>query len=240
MSSTTVTVPLDQSAVLAAVERATAAGLCPANTRRLVGDVFAEEFPFHDGVARASSLHIHIKVADVDALDTAALAGIGAEVERTSTGYVKYHLPEDVNLIFSSFPIAEDDLVVDVADDAMPYVDHMGVDLRDDSDAARAWFSRVPIEASRHGWVHRYQGAPVFGCHAEVEQKHWVYPPDGPTGAGVPIELPLGPLTLHDDYVGCDLRPIDPRHALAGQVAGSLAAACGPVAGGDTTSGCSC
>src|SRR5689334_21569988 len=137
MSSTTVTTPLDPAAVLAAVTRATDAGLCPPDAPRLVAELFDADFPFHDGVVRASSLHIHIKCADVDDLDRAGLAAIGAEVERTSTGYVKYHLPENANLIFSSFPVAEDDLVADDPADAGPYVDHLGVDLRDDSTPAR-------------------------------------------------------------------------------------------------------
>jgi hypothetical protein len=217
--------------LLAAVDDAIAAGLFPAESRPLIEQLFSADFPFAGAVARASSIHVHMKCPDADAIDDAAMARVGAELERMSTGYVKYRTPSGVNLIYSSFPVAEDDLVDPSLEGRPLFVDHLGVDLRTVSEAMQALFDEVPSVAAGAGWLCRYQGSPVFGCHAEVKEKYWVYPPEGPQSARRPIEFPIGPLTLHDDYVGCDLRPIDPRHPLAALAAKATAKACGGPAG---------
>jgi len=183
------------------------------------------DFPFHEAVALASSVHVHTKISDVRALDPVAFAALGGEVERSSPGYVKYRLPGGINLIFSSLPIAEEDLVDPEVTARLPFVDHLGVDLRD-TRRVQAVHSQVPAVAAQSGWGYRYQGSPVLGCHAEVKEKHWVYPPGGPGDWRRPTEFPIGPLTLHEDYVGCDLRPIDPRHPLAARAAHQVATQC--------------
>jgi hypothetical protein len=225
---------LMEDRVLGVIDDARNLGLFPEESRCLLEQLFDDRFPFREAVGRASSLHIHMKCGDVDDLDVAAIVELGAEMERTSTGYVKYRAPNGVNLIYSSFPVAEDDLVDPSLAGRPLFVDHLGIDLRELSDRVQKIFDAIPTVAANAGWLCRYQGSPVFGCHAEVKEKFWVYPAEGPHDSGRPIEFPIGPLTLHDDYVGCDLRPIDPRHPLAAMAARATSNACG----GNTTSSC--
>lgn len=190
--------------------------------RRLLADTDSDaalhlldaDFPFHEAVSLADSVHVHTKIADVKTLDQTLFEAAGGVLERRSPGYVKYRFPGGINLIFSSFPIAEEDLVDPEVLARLPYVDHLGVDMRDTERVLDA-HSQVPAVAQANGWGYRFQGGPVYGCHAEVAEKHWVYPPDGPDDWRRPTEFPLGPLGLHEDYMGCDLRPIDPQHPLA-------------------------
>jgi hypothetical protein len=193
--------------------------------------IFDPAFPFNFAVSLASSVHVHTKVTDVKTIDGMSLAVAGGEVERRSPGYVKYRFPGGINMIFSSFPIAEEDIVDPEVTSRLPYVDHLGVDLRDTVHVLEA-YRRVPDTARSSGWEYRFQGGPVYGCHAEVAEKHWVYPPMGPHDWRRPTEFPLGPLTLHDDYMGCDLRPIDPRHPMAERVISRT--------GPDCSNNCSC
>jgi hypothetical protein len=53
-----------------------------------------------------------------------------------------------------------------------------------------------------------------------------VYPPREGSRFSFPVELAYGPLVISAEMLGCDLRPIDPRHPAAGL----LAAACAPEA----------
>jgi hypothetical protein len=191
--------------------------------------LFDSDFPFGDLVSHAQSIHVHTKIVDVARLDENALQHGGGVAERRSPGYVKFRFPGGINLIFSSFPVAEEDLVdPDGVAMRVPFVDHTGVDLRETPDEVKAAWSQVPSRALDHRWGHQYQGSPVYGCHAEVKEKHWIYPPGGPADWRRPTEFPLGPLTLHDDYMGCDLRPIDPRHPRAWQAKQVVASACAP------------
>jgi hypothetical protein len=216
---------LDQDAFELAVQICAAHELFSETDPDAVLYVFEPGFPFGPAVALASSVHVHTKVSDVRRLDDAVFEAADGEVERRSSGYVKYRMPGGINLIFSSFPIAEEDLVDPEVTARLPYVDHLGVDLRD-TDRVRDVHAQVPEVARANHWGYRFQGGPVYGCHAEVAEKHWVYPPGGPGDWRRPTEFPLGPLTLHDDYMGCDLRPIDPQHALAGRVVRQVTTQC--------------
>jgi hypothetical protein len=169
-------------------------------------------------VQRADSVHVHVKVADVDALPRAALGG---RCENARPGYLKLAYPGGLNLIFSSIPIAEEDLVPDPRP-PRPFVDHFGVDLRRELGVVRAVFDDTPALARRAGWSLKSQGGPgrpVFCCHAEVAQKHWVYPPAEGARWARPIELAFGPLVIGPEMNGCDLRPIDPKHPAAAALA---------------------
>jgi len=119
-------------------------------------------------------------------------------------------------MIFSAIPVAEDDRLVDVTRRPKPFVDHVGIDLRREVPEVKAVFDATPGRAEALGWAHRAQGGdrPVYCCHVEVGAKHWVYP-----GAeGITIEFAYGPLKVNADSMGCDLRPIDPRHPQAAAV----------------------
>lgn len=217
---------LSRDALDRTLDVATRDGFLRATDAQAVLYLFDGQFPFGEACALASSVHVHTKVGDVADLDHGLLARGGGTLERQSEGYVKYRFAGGVNLIFSSFPISEEDLLEALPPERLPYIDHLGVDMRDASEHAVAVHAGIPELAILNGWDHRYQGAPVYGCHAEVKEKHWVYPPGGPSDWRRPTEFPLGPLTVHEDYMGCDLRPIHPRHPLAGMVSQYVASAC--------------
>ncbi|HVV88539.1 MAG TPA: metallophosphoesterase [Kofleriaceae bacterium] len=216
---------LERHRVLRTLGDALALGLIAPEEGGQLTALFEPDFPFFAALRHADSLHVHIKVDDVDALPHAALRAFGSAPENARPGYIKYPFASGLNLIFSSVPIADDDLL---ADDVRgptppkPFVDHLGVDLRRTTGLVRAAFDDLPALARRAGWASRPQGGagrPVFCCHVEVAEKLWVYPPAEGSRWTRPIELAYGPLVVKGEMLGCDLRPIDPRHPAAGLVA---------------------
>ena len=129
---------------------------------------------------------------------------------------MKFPFAGGINVILSSIDIAEDDWIPGEGR-KRPYLDHIGVDLRDESAAVKQLFDDTPAIAKAAGWRHKPQGGngtPVYCCHVEVGAKHWVYSPT----AGAPcIEFAHGALIINGDSMGCDLRPIDPAHPNASQ-----------------------
>jgi diadenosine tetraphosphatase ApaH/serine/threonine PP2A family protein phosphatase len=204
------------------LERARALGLITSGELAEVRGLLDPAFPWFQAVRGADSVHVHVKVEDTDALPLPALGG---RVENARTGYVKLAYAGAINLIFSSIPIAEEDQLADHPRPPRPFVDHLGIDLRRELGAIRAVFDDTPELARRAGWPIKSQGGAgraVFCCHAQVAQKHWVYPPDGSRWSR-PVELAFGPLVIGAEMNGCDLRPIDPRHPAAAALA-----ACAP------------
>lgn len=178
--------------------------------------LFEPTFPLCAALGLADTVHVHVKVDDVDALPAARLVAAGGAVENARFGYVKYTFSAGLNLIFSSIPVAEEDRVFGRPAAVKPFLDHVGLDLRGESDAVRAVFAEVPMEALRVGWAHAAQGGaagPVFCCHVQVAAKHWVYPEGQDRRWTRPIEVAFGPLLVTAGASGCDLRPTDPRHA---------------------------
>lgn len=189
--------------------------------------LFDSGFPFADALAAAESVHCHIKVDDVDRLPHAKIIASGTHPESETPGFVKYPFAGGINVIFSSIPISEDDMLTDVPPAPPAVLDHKGIDLRHDSAAVRAIFDSVPVVASERGWRHKGQGGggtPVYCCHTEVEEKHWIYPDLDGAGQRRPIEFAFGELVIHDTKVGCDLRPIDPAHPRAAEASAALSA----------------
>src|SRR5207244_9635675 len=73
-----------------------------------------------------------------------------------------------------------------------------------------AAFDALPAVAVSRGWAHLSQGGvgrPVRCCHAEVNEKHWLFPN---AHDARPIEIALGPLRHGSSVAGCDLRPSRP------------------------------
>jgi alkylhydroperoxidase/carboxymuconolactone decarboxylase family protein len=178
-------------------------------------------FPFQDASRLAGSLHAHVKVESLRLLPDAALRDAGGVVENEKAGYVKYAFASGLNLIFSSIDISEDDLRDGGARLPRPFLDHFGIDLRQETADVRALFDSVPKRATELGWGLASQGTeerPVFCCHTSVARKHWVYP-----STGTPIELAFGALVIHADKSGCDLRPLDPRLGLPPAACGGKA-----------------
>ena len=198
--------------------------LTPAEADEVVA-LFDPGFPLAGAVRAAASIHLHVKVPDVDALPHDEILATGARPTSGAEGHVKYPYPGGISMIFSSIPIAEDDRL-GRPPSSLPMLDHKGIDLRDEAPWVRRVFDGVPTIATARGWRHVGQGGsgrPVYCCHTEVAEKHWVFPDAGDAGQRRPIELAFGALRVHGDTMGCDLRPLDP--ADVGAVAARLAQA---------------
>lgn len=192
-------------------------GLLNADEARGVDWLLAASSPFAAAIDAAETLHLHIKVENTDALPVGAFLDAGAWLDHRREGYVKFRFPDGLNAIFSHIRIAQEEAQHgDGARRPRPYLDHVGVDLREESNAVLAVFDDVVRIGAGFGWGHAAQGgdSPVFCCHVSVARKHWLYPTCGAL-AGTPIEFAWGALTVHGDKAGCDLRPAPPGVACA-------------------------
>ncbi len=182
--------------------------------RGLVETLFSPCFEFAKAMEEADSIHVHIRVDDTAKLPHIAFQQQGGSLDNGQPGYVKYRFPDGLNMIFSHIPVAQDNLAeTEENRRPRPYVDHLGIDLRRETEEVKEVFSEVPAAAGDLGWGHIPQGGkgrPVYCCHIEVGAKHWIYPPDDPESGGVPLEFALGPLKTNGIKAGCDLRPSRP------------------------------
>ncbi len=192
--------------------------LSPAEEQSLRG-LFGDALPLRTALRRSDSVHLHVRVDDVANLPRDALAAARGRVENERDGYIKYAFPGGTNLIFSAIDVAEDDRLPG-ARRVRPHLDHLGLDLRSVDRETRELFDAAPQLAEKLGWRHVAQGSPdkaVFCCHTSVAEKHWLYP-NSTDALPFPIELAHGPLQIHADSMGCDLRPLDPAHPQASAV----------------------
>lgn len=175
--------------------------------------------PFARHIGAAESIHAHVKVDAIAALPEDAILALGATRTALRDGYVKYVHAGGINLIFSSIPVAEDDRLPEASTPARPFLDHAGIDLREETAPVRALFDAVPELARSQGWRHVAQGGAraVLCCHTQVEAKHWLYPPACHKSWRRPLEFAYGALVVHGASMGCDLRPLDPAHPAAGR-----------------------
>jgi hypothetical protein len=178
---------------------------------------------FADGVKVADSLHLNIKVDDIACLPEEFAYARGAKKENAKDGYVKYAFPGNVNVILSAIDISQDDLIEakQAARKPRPFLDHIGIDLRQEVDEVHRFFDAIPYLASKAGWPTVSQGGggkAVFCCHVQVSARHWVYPS---TGLSIPLEFAYGPLIVSETKSGCDLRPANPRSIPAGAASSS-------------------
>jgi Arsenical resistance operon protein ArsD len=200
-------------------------------------EVVDEGFAFAKLMNLADSIHVHVNVDSLDAVPGSdavtgaedALARSAKQMSRNEAE-CKIEFSSGLNVVFATEPTAQDELIAGAVTTPKPYVDHLGVDLRDETDSTRAAFDSIPSIAGAAGWRHVAQDGPVNCCHVVMGPKHWVYPPATPVGVGRPIEFAFGALTPSETYVGCDYRPIDPAHPLAGKAA-ELFPDCGETAG---------
>lgn len=193
-------------------------GLISPDEAALVTELFDPSFVFADALALAESIHVQVKVANVTALPHEEIVAQGVTSQRSMRNFHKFGFPGGLGVIFTSGPIAEEDLIPGAVTRVLPFVDHLGIDLREDTPDSRAVYDALPTRATGAGWRHVRQGGPttpVRGCQCEVPEKSWVYPPDGPDGHGRPIEFAFGELEIVTEDAGCDYRPIDPAHPLA-------------------------
>ncbi|WP_117208631.1 hypothetical protein [Allorhizocola rhizosphaerae] len=203
---------------LAPLEFFRSEGFISADEQALIASLFEPGFVFADALSIAESIHVQIKCDDVTALPVAKIAAQGVTSQRTMKNFHKFSFPGGLGVIFTSGPIAEEDLIPGAVTRDLPFVDHLGIDLREDSEHSRAIYDALPGKGTAAGWRHVRQGGPnepVRGCSCEVPEKSWLYPPDGPDGFGRPIEFAFGELEVVAEDNGCDYRPIDPVHPLA-------------------------
>ncbi len=182
-----------------------------------VGQLFAAAFPFAASVAAADSIHLHIKVEAGNELPLKDFPSSEARIENQKEGYCKFATPLGLNLIFSSIPTSQEDLTeTRLTKRPRPFLDHIGIDLRQETEVCRQAFEMVPQLAAQLGWSHVGQGGQgkaVYCCHTEVAEKHWVYPDPKHPEWKIPLEFAFGPLKINDAASGCDLRPFSPAQA---------------------------
>lgn len=177
-------------------------------------DLFADPFAFADAMQHCDSLHVHIKVDDTEALPADALVAAGCVLDYAKEGFVKYLFPGGVNLIFSSMVVSQDELAETCETRRKrPFVDHFGIDLRNESAKVKSVFDAVPVLAKELGWEEVPQGeggAGVHCCHVEVSEKHWVFPCGDAPAPHIPMEFAFGALKVNEVSGGCDIRPMSP------------------------------
>lgn len=202
--------------VAASLDRLQEWGLLKGYERETVERLGASESPFAREVALAETLHLHIKVDDTHQLPLNAFFEAGARLDHQKDGFVKWRFPGAVNAIFSHIKVSQEELLeTEATRRPRPFLDHIGIDLRDETaPVVRDAFDALPTVAGELDWKLASQGGPgrpVYCCHVEVAEKHWLYPPDDDSGhPGIPLEFAYGALKVNPDKSGCDLRPADP------------------------------
>ncbi len=170
--------------------------------------------PLDQAIGLAETVHLHIKVDDTHQLPINLFFEAGARLDHQKDGFVKYRFPGAINAIFSHIKVSQDELIETPATRRpRPFLDHIGIDLRDETVPVRRTFDSLPGVAAKFNWAHASQGGvdrPVYCCHIEVAEKHWLYPPDEGEHKGIPLEFAYGPLKVNPDKAGCDLRPANP------------------------------
>lgn len=173
-----------------------------------------------DCIEHAETIHLHVKVDDTGRLAPARFEAAGGVLDHGRDGFVKFRMPGGINAIFSHIAISADDLrECAAARRTRPFLDHIGIDLREVSAGSRAAFDAMPPLAAQRGWAHVGQGGAgraVRCCHVEVAEKHWIFPAAACGRIAVPIEFAYGPLRQSDGPAGCDLRPANPRLVTVG------------------------
>ncbi|MEV0237995.1 arsenic metallochaperone ArsD family protein [Nonomuraea sp. NPDC050786] len=188
-------------------------GVVTAGEAEQILAIVSDSFPFAEAMDNAESIHVHVNVESVtsmsneDAVVQACQEVINSDQER------KFRFSSGLNVILASEPTAEDEFIPGAVTRQKPYVDHLGVDLREENAVTKKIFDSIPETAGNAGWRHIYQDGPVRCCYTEMGPKHWVYPPQADVWR--PIEFAFGELKVSDEHLGCDYRPIDPGHPLA-------------------------
>nr|WP_020468871.1 arsenosugar biosynthesis-associated peroxidase-like protein [Zavarzinella formosa] len=189
-------------------------GLLNGHEIEVVNRLGKPDSPVDQAITLAETVHLHIKVDDTHQLPINEFFKAGASLDHQKDGFVKYRFPGAVNAIFSHIKVSQDELIETPENRRpRPFLDHIGVDMRDETAAVRQTFDSLPGVAATHNWAHASQGGagrPVYCCHVEVAEKHWLYPPDQGEHKGIPLEFAYGPLKVNPGKVGCDLRPANP------------------------------
>jgi hypothetical protein len=189
-------------------------GLITAHEVEVVDRLIGAGSLFKDAVDLAETVHLHIKVDDTHQLPVNDFFDAGARLDHQKDGFVKFRFRGGINGIFSHIRISQDDVMETERNrHPRPFLDHIGIDLRDEIAPVRKVFDSLPAKGTQLGWSVASQGTPdraVFCCHVEVAEKHWLYPPGEHGRRPIPLEFAYGALRLNPQASGCDLRPVDP------------------------------
>src|SRR5262245_49110164 len=190
-------------------------GLLTAHEIEVVNRLGEPDSPLDNAVELAETVHLHIKVDDTHQLPINQFFDAGARLDHQKDGFVKYRFPGAINAIFSHIKVSQDELLETEANRrTRPFLDHIGIDLRDETAEVRQIFDALPGAAQTLNWALASQGGPdrpVYCYHVEVAEKHWLYPQDEGEHTGIPLEFAFGALKVNPDKMGCDLRPANPE-----------------------------
>lgn len=205
---------LENSAAVTSLAKLRDLGLLNPHEFDVVAGFGAPGSRFRKAVELAETLHLHIKVEDTNQLPINAFFQAGAELDHQKNGFVKYRFPGAINAIFSHIKVSQDELLeTPETRRPRPFLDHLGIDLRDETQEVPAPnFKALPRVARKWGihWHRRVGRASPFCCHVEVAEKHWLYPPESGGHPAIPLEFAYGGYKVNPDKSGCDLRPADP------------------------------
>ena len=163
-------------------------------------------FAFAPQLAIADSIHYHIHVPDIEKLPHALFEGNDGKIENKKEGYIKYGFPGRLKIIFSHIPVAQKEQSAKCFEQS--YLDHIGIDIRSDNKEAYIVFQQIPLIAAQQDYFFKRQGDGVEAvkcCHMQVKEKYWVY-----AAKNINFEFAFGPLVIHEQGFGVDLRPANP------------------------------
>jgi len=163
-------------------------------------------FVFAGQLAIADSIHYHIHVPDIEKLPQALLEYNEGKVENKKEGYIKYGFPGGLKLIFSHIPVAQKEQSAKCFEQS--YLDHIGIDIRSENKESYIVFQQIPLIAAQQDYFFKRQGDGVEAvkcCHMQVKEKYWVY-----AAKHINYEFAFGPLVIHEQGFGVDLRPTNP------------------------------
>lgn len=172
----------------------------------LITNMAQNDFSFDAQLAIADSVHYHIHVPDIENLLHELFINNNGIVENKKEGYIKYGFPGGFKIIFSHIPVAQKEQAAKCFEQS--YLDHIGIDIRSESKEAYIVFQKIPLIAAQHDYFFKRQGDGVEAvkcCHMQVKEKYWVY-----AGKHINYEFAFGPLVIHEQGFGVDLRPANP------------------------------
>ncbi|MEP7374143.1 MAG: hypothetical protein ABI675_12185 [Chitinophagaceae bacterium] len=172
----------------------------------IITGLMQPDFSFAAQLAMADSIHYHIHVPDIEKLSHSLFENNDGKVENKKEGYIKYGFPGGLKIIFSHIPVAQKEQSAKCFEQS--YLDHIGIDIRSDNKEAYIVFQQIPLIAAQQDYFFKRQGDGVEAvkcCHMQVKEKYWVY-----AAKNINYEFAFGPLVIHEQGFGIDLRPANP------------------------------
>ena len=153
-------------------------------------------FPFFAAMRMADSVHLHVKVDDVDDLPFSKILALGTQRRERSARLCEVSVPgrHQPDLLLHSDrgrrsvvrSAAAETVRRSFRNRSAPRDGHRARALR--GHAGRGPARRLACKSQGGG------GRPVFCCHSMVAEKYWVYPPPEGSRWTRPLEFAYGPL----------------------------------------------